>query len=133
MKKILPILLLIGLFASCSKDDGDWEPMKWKATSSVKEEKGSYIVESEGTTLTFICKNYDKPWIVGARIGNQYINPDGNFSNLTLKGEWFSAKITDNQLEVVINKNNTPMARAFLLEVTAGDIFHTFQFVQKAP
>ena len=132
MKKILPILLLIGMLASCSKDDGDWEPMKWKATSSVKEEKGSFIIEAEGATVTFICKNYSSPWIGGARIGNQYINPDEN-GYKSLKGEWFSARITDNQLEVVINKNNTPMARAFLLEVTAGDIFHTFQFVQKNP
>ncbi len=132
MKKILPILLLIGLLASCSKDDGDWEPMKWKATSSVKEEKGSFIIEAEGATVSFICKNYNSPWIEGARIGNQYFSPDEN-DRKSLKGDWFSAKITDNQLEVVINKNNTPMARAFLLEVTAGDIFHTFQFVQKNP
>ena len=134
MKKILPILLLIGLLVSCSKDDGDWEPMKWKATSSVKEEKGSYIIEAEGNTVTFTCKNYSSPWIEGARVGDKYISPDHNMNeNKTLRGDWYTAKITDNNLEVVINKNTTQAARGFLLQVTAGDIFHTFSFVQKAP
>ncbi len=132
MKRVLSLLLLISLFASCSKDDGDWEPMKWKSTSSVKEEKGSYIIESEGATVTFICKNYSSPWISGARVGDQYINHNEGDHN-TLRGDWFSVKITGNNLEVVINKNTTQVARGFLLQVTAGDIFHTFQFVQKAP
>ncbi len=134
IKKILPFLLLIGFLVGCSKDDGDWEAMKWKADTDMKEEKGSYVIDAEGATITFTCKNYSSPWIEGARVGNNYIEPNRNSNDYkTLRGDWFSATITGNQLEVVVSRNTTQLARAFLLSVTAGDIFHTFQFVQKAP
>ena len=135
IRRLIPLVLLVIMLAGCSKNDGDWEPMKWKATSSVKEEKGNYIVEASGATLTFTCKNYPNPWLDGARINNtDYVYPDqngGDFRNL--KGPWFTAHIQGSNLEIVIAENKTSMARAFLLHVTAGDIFHTFSIVQKAP
>ena len=44
--------------ASCSsnKEDGDWDPMVWKAeVPVVKSNDGVYDVSAEGATFTFSC------------------------------------------------------------------------------
>ena len=53
--------------ASCSKDDGDWDAMKWEKNNyevALTPSFGKAIgVPKSGGTYTFKCKNYKNFWI----------------------------------------------------------------------
>ena len=43
--------------SSCSDEDGDWDPMKWK--TEVKKSSDDYFhVPPQGGTYVFYCTNY---------------------------------------------------------------------------
>ena len=70
-KRLFATMLLftcILSLASCSKDDGDWDAMKWEKNNyeeALTPSFGKAIgVPKLGGTYTFKCKNYKNFWIV---------------------------------------------------------------------
>lgn len=125
--------------SSCSNDDGDWEEMIWK--TSVKTVKdGTIHVESSGGTFTFKCKNYD-PWLCSisqfedGQEGEVFLPVDTSSNlyadqNLYIAGTWLSARFTGSTLTVEIKPNDSQKQHKMIVEVTAGDIFDRFVFLQ---
>ena len=69
-KRLFATMLLftcILSLASCSKDDGDWDAMKWEKNNyeeALTPSFGKAIgVPKLGGTYTFKCKNYKNFWI----------------------------------------------------------------------
>ena len=132
------LTILAAVFAtihlsSCSDSDpdGNWDPMQWVNESTYPEEDGKYLVNAEGNTYTFECKNYSKPWIENANVDGAYYYPNrslDDYHNLTTNG--FKASVKGNQLVVTFEPNRSGAARHVVLTVTAGDIFYTFKFTQ---
>lgn len=122
-------------FASCSieSNDGDWDPMVWKAEVPVETTDGVYHVSETGGELTFSCRNYSAPWIEWAESNGEYYYPPRQKNDYhTITADWFKAEMSGNKLKVVFKGNDTDIARALQLTVTAGDIFYTFKFRQFA-
>ena len=131
--RIVLTMLVAFSLASCDKKDGDWDPMKWKADTSVQAIDGVYQVSAAGDELTFSCRNYSYPWIDNAVSNGVYYYPPREANdNHSILADWFSAEINGNQLKVVFEANETVETRALQLTVTAGDIFYTFKFIQSA-
>lgn len=121
--------------SSCSFSDpeGEWTPMQWEKESSYPEEDGTYLVDAEGSIITFVCKNYDAPWISEANVDGDYCFPnreEDDYHNLTTYG--FKASVKGNQLIVTFEPNRSGAARHIILTITAGDIFYTFRFSQES-
>lgn len=138
MKKIVLFAALIGVlsFTSCSDDDGDWSPMKWK-TSVRTEKDGTINVPSEGGSYVFVCTNYKRPWMSDLKEiidGKEtyYSRPcdDNPNSAYSIASPWLTAQWKDNILTVTVKPNETGKEREMEVGVTAGDIFHTFTFKQ---
>lgn len=131
--RIAWMMLAAVFLASCSKDDGDWDPMVWKADTSIQIANGVYDVSADGGTLTFTCKNYSSPWIEYAASGeSSYYPPRENNDFHTITADWFKAEIEGRTLSITFETNNGDDVRPLELTVTAGDIFHTFKFKQRA-
>lgn len=68
MKKNLLLLFLMVLpffVSSCSDEDGEGTPMKWK--TEVKKSSDDYFhVPPQGGTYVFYCTNYSSFWVVSA-------------------------------------------------------------------
>ena len=134
------LTILTAVFASihlssCSDSDpdGKWDPMLWVNESTYPEENGKYLVNAEGNTYTFECKNYSKPWIEGANVDGDNCFPnreENDYHNLATDG--FKASVNGNQLVVTFEPNRSGAARHIVLTVTAGDIFYTFKFTQQS-
>lgn len=140
-KKIFTLLLaVIGLLSmtSCSKDDGDWDAMKWEKTSYEQVPTPSYgkaiSVPKLGGSYTFKCKNYNCIW------PTSIIEGDGDKSVRTLpentgdpetKGGYTTAKTEGNTLTVTFAPNETQAKRYIRVNVSAGDIFYRFVFMQE--
>ena len=100
----LLLLLVIPLFiSSCSKEDGDWDPMKWQ-TEVKKSSDGNIHVSPNGGTFVFYCKNYSSFWL--------------------------TAKCEGNKLTVTIEPTTSNGFRFIKLEIEAGDVFDEFNFRQ---
>lgn len=127
------VLALAGL-TSCnlSKEDGDWDPMKWSAEQELSVDNNYYVIPAEGATVSFICKNYSAPWMSEAATGGRFYLPDyekGDYRNI--KGDWFTASTNNNRLTITFTEN-AETDRYISITVTAGDIFYSFRFKQKA-
>ena len=81
-KRIFATMLLftsILSLTSCSKDDGDWDAMKWEKNNyeeALTPSFGKAIgVPKLGGTYTFKCKNYKNFWIeyVDEQVGDKTI------------------------------------------------------------
>ncbi len=123
--------------ASCSsnKEDGDWDPMVWKAeVPVVKSNDGVYDVSAEGATFTFSCGNYSKPWFSEAEVdGEPILSPYMDKIDYGLiYGDNFRAEMHGNKLTVDFKANDSAQPRNTTITVTAGDIFYTFRFKQFA-
>ena len=130
---ITAVLSIAGL-TSCDTTtrDGDWEPMKWSAEQELSLDNDYYVIPAEGATVSFICKNYNAPWISNAITGGIQYLPDyekGDYRNI--KGDWFTASTNNNRLTVTFTEN-VKTDRYISITVTAGDIFYSFLFKQKA-
>lgn len=140
MKNVLLVVTLLVAFflGACSKDDGDWTPMRWK-TSVVKEKDGKIAVPTQGGSYVFVCTNYNKPWmsnlkeIIDGKETYYNIRWDDNLdSNHSITSPWLTAQWNANTLTVTVEPNETGKEREMDVTVTAGDIFYTFTFKQAA-
>lgn len=131
---ILLINVAVLSLNSCSDDDGDWEPMVWKAEVPVQKTGAKvYSVPETGMEFTFSCVNYSRPWIENAESNGEYYYPQREANDYhSITTDWFKANINDNILKVVFEPNETSEERPLQLTVTAGDIFYTFVFKQSA-
>ncbi len=112
---------------------GCWENMKWEVISGQKAQFGTYQISADGETVTFKCKNYEGPWISDALSGKERYYPNSETSEYNkLESDWFLVTMSGDQLRISFEPNNTGKDRPLELCVTAGDIFHTFKFNQKA-
>ena len=125
---------------SCSKDDGDWDAMKWEKNNYEEVLTPSFGkaigVPKLGGTYTFKCKNYKNFWIeyVNEQVGDKTIKnvpaiDDKPYSEV--KGSYTSSKVEGNTLTVTFAPNETQDGRYVRVEVSAGDIFDKIIFVQK--
>lgn len=127
------VMLAAFSIASCSNSDdpdGKWKPMEWESEVPVQTTDGVYNVSETGTEFTFSCKNYS-PWLVNALSNGKYYLPEEN-SYHVIATDWFKAETNGKTLKVVFEANESAEERPLLLEVTAGDIFYTFRFIQFA-
>ena len=134
-KRIFATMLLftsILSLTSCSKDDGDWDAMKWEKNNyeeALTPSFGKAIgVPKLGGTYTFKCKNYKNFWIeyVDEQVGDKTIKnvpayDDKPYSEV--KGSYTSSKVEGNTLTVTFAPNETQDGRYVRVEVSAGDIF----------
>lgn len=121
-------------FTSCNEDVeralGDWDEMIWKTEAQTTQKDDAYIIDANGGEITFICSNYSDSWLSSADSLDKhyYIEYDVR----SYDADWFKADINDNVLKVTFKANPNPAERPLKLTVTAGDIFHTFNFKQSA-
>ena len=120
---------------SCDKEDGDWDPMVWKAdVPVVKTADGIYDVSADGATFTFSCRNYSKPWFSEAEVDGETILPPymDEIDYGLIYDDNFRAEIHGNKLTVDFKANDSAQPRNTTIIVTAGDIFYSFRFKQFA-
>lgn len=148
MKKLL--LFLFAMLTICSCDvwtdpDGKWEKMKWEKTNypTVKVGNTEYInVPVEGGTYTFRCTNYPGFWLSDMWFeldGTQWYwydeqqdDPDHQRDFEHYIKVWIDVEAKKDGVLEVVFQPNTGSERKVGVCVTAGDIFHTFQFIQSA-
>ena len=122
MKKLL-LCLLVGVMSltSCelSDPDGLADPMKWSTVPSGLK-NGELKVEAEGGSSLFACKNYKSFWISSVKEEGKFKE---NTSYKEFDGGWYLVKIGDNELKVIINRNETNASRSFTVCVEAGNAF----------
>ena len=139
MKKNLLLLFLMVLpffVSSCSDEDGDWDPMKWK--TEVKKSSDDYFhVPPQGGTYVFYCTNYSSFWVVSAtekvaRGEEKSFSPnyDDN-KDASITTDWLTAKSEGNILTVTIQPTTLDANRFMKVEVEAGDVFDEFYFKQR--
>lgn len=135
-KKLLLLILLVLLFSSCSEDDGDVEPMKWK--TEVKKSSDGYIhLSPEGGTFTFQCTNYSSFWITsvteqevgeeGKRFNPRWMDTEG----LCITSNWLTAQRDGTTLTVTILPTTLDANRYMKVSVQNGDTFDEFKFKQR--
>ena len=136
------LLLFAGIMSlgSCGKDGGDWDAMKWEENNYEKTltpNFGKAIgVPQSGGTYTFKCKNYKSFWIeyVTEQVGDKTIKNIPSYDDKPyseIKGCYTSSKVEGNTLTVTFEPNNTQDGRYIRANVSAGDIFDKFIFLQK--
>lgn len=130
MKKIVFVLMMFFAFAGCSDPDGKWEPMKWVITPSGLDKKEAVKVPADGDSYLFICNNYN-------RFGLSEICEDGEYKDLKsdnqlFDGDWYHITISECQMQVVINSNETGKLRTLKVCLQLGNTFDNFTFVQDA-
>ena len=114
--RIAFMVLAVFSIASCSKEDGDWDPMKWKAEVPVKAVDGTYNVSADGGTFKFSCRNYSSIWFVGAKD--------------IIENESYRAELKGNVLTIEFMENEDPDVKHFTVSVRSGDAFYDFVFKQ---
>ena len=134
-KILLGALMVLTVLAACDfvEKDGDWDPMVWTVDNSDEKTDIIHEIPVDGGTISFTCKNYSAPWLVGAADEERQYEPprdEGNYH--TIVTEWFKVDMEGNKLQVTFKANTTEKERPLRLAVTAGDIFYTFGFKQNA-
>lgn len=121
---------------SCSKDDGDWDPMRWKTEVKTVKDEGTRFVQvpAEGGTYVYMCKNYKGFWlsdITEEQNGIKKVyNQEYSTDRYNCSSPAANVSIAGNTLTVTIKPNTTKETRYVAVEVTAGDIFDTFKYKQ---
>ena len=111
-------------FTSCNEDVE-------RALTTQKDD--AYIIDANGGEITFICNNYSDSWLSSADSLDKhyYITHEYGITR-SYDADWFKADINENMLKVTFKANPNPVERPLKLTVTAGDIFHAFNFKQSA-
>jgi len=117
-------------FAGCSDPDGKWEPMKWVTTPSGLDKKDVVRVPADGDSYLFVCNNYNAFWISEICEDGEYMDLKSN--NQLFDGDWYHVTISERQMLVVINSNETGKPRTLMVGLQSGDAFDTFTLVQDA-
>lgn len=133
---ILATTLLSSItLSSCTKDDGDWDPMRWRTEVKTVKDEGIRLVQvpAEGGTYVYKCKNYNRFWIADVTeeengIKKVYYHDTDDMNKCSSPAT--DVNITDNTLTVTIKPNDTKKTRYVEVTVTAGDIFDTFKYKQ---
>lgn len=139
MKKKVLLFLLMALplfIASCSKDDGDVDNMKWKSEVSVSSD-GYFHLPPEGGTFVFQCTNYNTFWI--SRVTEQeaygkekeFTPAYDDHEDLTITSNWLTASRNGNTLTVTIQPTTLDSNRFMKVSVQSGDTFYEFHFKQR--
>ncbi len=140
MRKRLFVVILLALplfLASCSKDDGDCDPMKWK--TEVKTSKDGYInVSPDGGTLTFWCVNYGSVWLnsiteTGTN-GENHVTRNENTKEgnvESMQSNWITVKSEGNKLTITVSPTTSDGNRFMDVDVQNGDAFDTFKIRQR--
>lgn len=134
-KMLLAMLLFLPLLmSSCSKEDGDWDPMKWK--TEVKTSSDGYInVPPEGGTLTFWCVNYGSFWlcnVIESEDGKtDKTSFEGTGNRDSIKSNWMTATSEGNKLTITVEPTTSDGNRFMELDVENGDIFDQFKIKQR--
>lgn len=148
MKQLLLVFFAMLTICSCGDDiekDGDWSQMKWVKTDypTVKDGESEYVsVPKEGGTYVFLCTNYMGFWLsnswfeVDGKVKYMYEdafdNPDYEPDPHHYSNEWIDIKAKDGGVLEVVFQPNTGSERKAGVGVTAGNIFHSFEFIQSA-
>ncbi|MCQ2290297.1 MAG: hypothetical protein MJZ63_03350 [Muribaculaceae bacterium] len=139
-KFALILITFCFVLSACSNDDntligGNWPPMEWEEfsykTQNVDNAKFIFVPK-EGGTYTFVCKNYKSYWCTPY---NRYFALREKFDyeeELAYHGEntYTNAKVNGHTLTVTFAANDT-ITRYCYLEVSAGDTFSSFSFMQE--
>lgn len=130
MKIIVLVLTMFFAFAGCSDPDGGWEPMKWVTTPSGLDKKDAVKVPADGDSYLFVCNNYNG-------FGLSEICEDGKYmdwksNNQLFDGDWYHVTISERQMLIVINSNETGKSRTLKVSLQSGNVFEYFTFVQDA-
>ena len=122
-------------FTSCQEDiyREDWDEMIWNTEAQTTQKDDAYIIDANGGEITFICSNYSDSWLSSADSLDKhyYITHEYGITR-SYDANWFKADINENVLKVTFKANPNPVERPLKLTVTAGDIFHAFNFKQSA-
>lgn len=124
--------------ASCSKDDGDVEPMEWADytydTVKVPGVGKAISVPKDGGTYTFRCKNCTGFWIdeVTEQVGDKYVRTVPIYTQtMEVSGGYTQAMVDANSLTVVFAPNETLAERSIVVNVGDNCWGSRFLFVQK--
>ena len=129
---LINFLATLASLASCSSNepDGKWDKMKWKDLSGLAKENGAYIVPADGGAYAFECTNYSSPWLSSILDNGEYVYPSPDFHSFT--SDWFSVLCDHATVTVNIQPlDGSTASRSLSVGVTAGDIFDSFDFVQR--
>lgn len=121
--------------------DGDWPAMKWRSDryETVKlNGKNYYSVPIEGGSYEFICKNY-APWLSVHRFIVDDVTTYSYQDTTHMEerwhhyaNDWCSVDAVKDTIRVRFAPNEGRARMAFI-DVTAGDVFDVFQFIQQSP
>lgn len=131
---ILLLVVLVGA-TSCGKDepDGKWENMKWKIPSGVIQlDSNSFIVPTSGGSFTFVCENYE-PWIATITEREGYTSVEyvvQKQNSHYFEEKWGSVKCEKKNVTITFTPIDEDDVRELEVTLTAGDLFHTFVFLQ---
>ena len=141
MKKkllLLILMLLPNFISSCSDDDGEVTPMKWKTEVKGNAARDGYIhLSPEGDTFVFQCTNYSDFWITSvteqeAGGEERKFNPElMDTEDLCITSNWLTAKREGNKLTVTISPTTSNGNRFMKVYVQNGDAFYEFKFKQR--
>lgn len=121
--------------ASCSDNDGDWDPMKWKmdtqaTTSGIQQSGTTFTFPKEGGTLTLNCSNY-QPWISVITLPTgERVDIYGEDDSKHFKTSMLEVTITGHTLTATMQPNTTGETRVASIQLSAGDVFCYFKFEQ---
>lgn len=140
-KKLFTMLLaIIGIlsFASCSKDDGDWNPMKWENYSyeTTRLPNGTKVIRvpKSGGTFTFKCTNYNRLWIESVTEGfnDKYVKNITSDNYTYIETNSTTVQAEGNTLTVTFAPNETQTEREVRVYVSVGDTGDKLVFCQLA-
>ncbi len=133
LSRLFIILVAIALLAAAScgdEPDGKWAKMKWTNVDNMTNQQGVYIIPQEGGTYTFLCRNYEHPWIELVTIDGIRQDID-NESRRSYNGEWVGVEFEGNALHLTAKQLPADVEERHIdVTVTAGDIFDIFHFKQ---
>ena len=127
---IFLFVALLGVSSCGDEPDGKWAKMKWTNVNNLMNVGGVYILPDDGGSFSFLCRNYEHPWIESVTVnGVQY---SANEDRLAYNGEWFTVKFEGNNMIVTAQPMPANLdSRGFNIQVTAGDIFDNIVFSQQ--